>query len=192
MNKQQQAISLLVFFCIASLLLRVHLFLAVIPYAISEWMQEKSLTKFKVFLGTSIWLLFLPNSPYMITDIAHLHNSKSTMIWYDLFMIFCFAGTGLLLAIISMHSVYEIIKKHWTLKIANLFIIVSSFLCGFGIYLGRFLRLNSWYVFTKPLQTLNECVSSFKNEKTWYITLGFGSLLWTLLTVYKTFNYKEK
>ncbi|WP_299160844.1 DUF1361 domain-containing protein [uncultured Tenacibaculum sp.] len=199
LNKTQKSILLIVLFCAILQLIRVqytqslffsfllwNLFLACIPYIVSEVMKKRPLTKTKIIIGTSFWLLFLPNAPYMITDFIHLHHSKSTMIWYDLFMIFCYANTGLLLSIVSMHTIYKIIQKNWTLTIANYFIIGVVFLCGFGIYLGRFLRFNSWDIFTTPLQTLKQSLTSFTNQNAWFVSIGFGSLLWIMFSLYKT------
>lgn len=205
LTKKQKAIGLLVLFCMVTQLLRVqltqslffsfllwNLFLAIIPYILSERMKKKNLTKTKIIFHTSIWLLFLPNAPYIITDFIHLHHLKSTLIWYDLFMIFCFANTGLLLAIISIYDIHKIIQKKWTQTIANRFIIAVTFLCGFGIYLGRFLRFNSWDLFTAPLQTLKQSFASFSDQKTWFVSFGFGSLLWLLFSVYKALHIIEE
>ena len=201
MNTKQRAISLLILFCIVLFLIRSfytqsiflgfllwNIVLATIPYIASEYLQKVNLSKIKTSSIICIWLLFLPNSPYIITDFIHLHNSESTLIWYDLFMVFSFAFTGLLLAIISMYDIYLIIQQKWSLKTANLSIIIISFLCGYGIYLGRFLRLNSWYIFTKPVNTLQQIATSLLNQQAWYISLGFGALLYLIFYVFKTFQ----
>ncbi len=204
MTKQQQAIGILSIFCVLTITIRLlvtkstdytfllwNLFLAIIPYILSEWMRKTKLTKIKTMFLSSLWLLFLPNSPYIITDLIHLHKSTSTVIWLDLLMIFSFAFTGLSIAIISMYDMHKIIQKLWTNTLANCVIILITFLCGYGIYLGRFLRLNSWDIFTVPLQTFKKSILSFSNELAWLVTLGFGSLLWTLFFAYKTLNQSD-
>lgn len=201
MKQQQQAIALLILFCVVTLLIRVqltqslffsfllwNLFLAMIPYIISEWIQTSENSKIKVILVTSVWLLFLPNAPYLVTDFIHLHHLKSTLVWYDLCMLFSFAATGILLAVISMHTIYNTITKIYTEKIAYNFIIVSSFLSGFGIYLGRFLRLNSWHIFTNTKETFLLIFTSLTKEATWYVSIGFGVFLTLLFYVYMTFK----
>ena len=103
MTKQQKGIGSLILFSVVTYLLRVqltqsfffgfllwNLFLAVIPYTISEVLKIKPLKKATITLSLLIWLLFLPNAPYLITDFIHLHYLKSTLIWYDLFMLFSF------------------------------------------------------------------------------------------------------
>lgn len=205
LNKSQNAVGLLVLFCITLQLLRVqytqslffsfllwNLLLAVIPYIISEIIKKYQPQKVKFYFLLLVWLLFLPNAPYIITDFVHLHHSKSTMLWYDLFMIFCFANTGLLLAIFSINDIYKIIKKDWGVKIANQLIIAISILCGFGIYLGRFLRFNSWDFFTNPFSVLQKSIFSLHNSTTWFITIGFASLLWILLFAFQSLDTKVK
>lgn len=199
MTQQQKAIGILTLFCTLTIFLRVYitqsyhftfllwnLFLAMIPFLLSEWMKKKSLSKTIVILLTSIWLLFLPNVPYIVTDFIHLH--KTNNIWFDLVMIFSFAFTGIVIAIVSMLDIYKIVQKKWTTILANIFMFLITFLCGFGIYLGRFLRLNSWDVFTIPSQTFKKTILLFKNEHVWFVSLGFGSLLWIFFYAYKTLN----
>lgn len=197
-TKQQQSIGNLIVFTVVTLLLRAlltqslffgfllwNMFLAVIPYLISEFVKTKSLTKTKLLIYAGLWLLFLPNAPYMITDFIHLHHLKSTLVWYDLFMLFCFAFTGLLIAIISINDFYNIILNNYTQKIGNNFIALVSLLCGFGIYLGRFLRLNSWEIFTNPFNIFQQIINAITLQETWFITIGFGSLIAIIFSVYK-------
>jgi uncharacterized membrane protein len=164
-----------------------NLFLAFIPYGISTKLKTiniDNISKIKLVFLLFIWLLFLPNAPYIITDFIHLHHSKSTLVWLDIFLIFTYASTGLLIAIISLNDIYRIIKIKWNLKYANYFSFVVTFLCGFGIYLGRFLRLNSWDVFTAPITVLKKSFFSFYDSKTWLITFGFGSFIYLIFRVF--------
>lgn len=201
LNKTQNALGLLAIFCVTLLLLRAqytqslffsflvwNLFLAIIPYIISEGIKRYQPKRLKLYALIFVWLLFLPNSPYIITDFVHLHHSKSTMLWYDLFMIFSFANTGLLFAIISMNDVYKIVKDKFSYKVASKFIVAVTILCGFGIYLGRFLRFNSWDFFTNPFLVLQKSLMSLTNTTMWFVTVGFASLLWILLSVFQNFK----
>ena len=199
LNKTQKNISILIIFCLFLLAIRMkitnsiffgfliwNLFLALVPYIISTKLKKFNLqntSKIKLSSIIFIWLIFLPNAPYIITDFIHLHHSKSTLIWLDIFMLFSFASTGLLLAIISLNDIFKLIKQKWNSKIAHIFIIASTFLCGFGIYLGRFLRFNSWDLFTKPIHIIKTSFLSFYDLKTWFITFGFGFFLYILHTI---------
>lgn len=205
LNKSQNSLGLLAIFCVTLLLLRVqytqslffsflvwNLFLAIIPYGISEGIKKYQPKKLKLYCSIFVWLLFLPNSPYLITDFVHLHHSKSTMLWYDLFMIFCFANTGLLFAVISMNDIYKVVKTNFNTKTATKFIGSVSILCGFGVYLGRFLRFNSWDFFTNPFLVLQKSLLSITNSTTWFVTIGFASLLWILLFAFQSLDTKLK
>ena len=204
-KQQQQAVGALVLLSVVTYLLRVQLtqslffgfllwniFLAIIPYLISELLKIKPLKKSITLFGLFIWLLFLPNAPYLITDFIHLHHLKSTLIWYDLFMLFTFSFTGIVIALISIHDVYVIISKLYSEKIANLSIIFISLLSGFGIYLGRFLRLNSWELFTNPSKILQQITNSLTENKAWNVTLGIGVFLMILFYSYSTFFTLEE
>ncbi|WP_051605630.1 DUF1361 domain-containing protein [Polaribacter sp. Hel_I_88] len=186
---------ILVLFCIFLWLIRIsitkslffgfliwNLFLAIIPYCISTIVKDKmqQSSKLKLVLTLLIWLLFLPNAPYIITDFIHLHHIKANIIWLDIFILFAFSSTGLLFAILSLTDVYNIIKKRWNLQNAKYFLISATFLCGFGIYLGRFLRFNSWDVLTSPLTIVKKSFLSINDPKTWFITISFGSFLYLL------------
>lgn len=199
-SSQKSLIFLLISFCIILWMIRVkltqslfmgfllwNLFLAYIPYCISLILmkQAKNLSKFKLILTLFIWLLFLPNAPYIVTDFIHLHPSQGNLIWLDIFILFTFSSTGIILAITSLTTVYKITSQHWNTKFANYFSISVTFLCGFGIYLGRFLRLNSWDVFTNPILVLKQSILSIKDPKNWFITFSFGSFLYLSFLLYK-------
>lgn len=184
---------LLISFCIFLWMIRIkltnslffgfliwNLFLAYVPYVISLLIKNKmkNSSKYKLIVLLFIWLLFWPNAPYIITDFIHLHHVKANIIWLDIFILFAFSTTGLLLAILSLFDIYKIIKQKWNLKFANYFSISATFLCGFGIYLGRFLRFNSWDIFTSPFIVLKKSILSINDPKSWFITISFGSFLY--------------
>lgn len=191
---------LLIFFCLFLWTIRIkltnslffgfliwNLFLAYIPYLISSIIKKRmqNSSKFMLILILFVWLLFLPNAPYIITDFIHLHHTKANLVWLDIFILFAFSSTGLLLAILSLSDIYKIIQQKWNLQYANYFSISATFLCGFGIYLGRFLRFNSWDVFTNPLTVLKKSALSINDPKTWFITISFGSFLYLLFLLFK-------
>jgi len=165
-----------------------NLFLAYIPYFISSIIKEKmqNSSTFKLIIALFVWLIFLPNAPYIITDFIHLHHAKANLVWLDIFILFAFSSTGILLSILSLTDVYKLIKQKWNLQYANYFSISATFLCGFGIYLGRFLRFNSWDVFTNPLLILKKSFLSINDPKTWFITISFGSFLYLLFSLFKS------
>lgn len=97
-----------------------------------------------------LWLLFLPNAPYILTDILHLTRASDAPAWYDLALLLSCSGTGLLLGYLSLLDVQEIVARSFSPIFGWIFAVVSLVLSGFAIYLGRFLRWNSWDVLVTP------------------------------------------
>ncbi|WP_422161007.1 DUF1361 domain-containing protein [Polaribacter sp.] len=128
---------------------------------------------------------FFAKCTYIITDFIHLNHTKVSIIWLDIFILFSFSFTGFLLAIQSLSDIYKIIQLKWNLKYATYFSISATFLCGFGIYLGRFLRFNSWDFFTSPLIVLKKSFLSINDPKTWFITISFGSFIYIVFLLVK-------
>src|SRR5688572_16462248 len=73
-----------------------NLFLAWIPFAISQHIKNVT-ARWKVFLLIGLWLLFLPNAPYIITDFLHLKLRPPAPYWYDILLLFSASLNGLLL-----------------------------------------------------------------------------------------------
>ncbi len=160
-----------------------NLFLAGIPYAITQVFKMNSKlrsSKIMSFLGFGFWLLFLPNSPYIITDLVHLQPDYSNLMWLDIFLIFVFAFNGLLLGLLSIMDMYSLISERYGERIAKYTIFQTCLLSGYGIYLGRFLRFNSWDITTKPKTLLLEIVHSAYDPMAWLMTFAFGGFLWIL------------
>ncbi len=104
------------------------------------------------FLGfAGAWLLFFPNAPYIFTDIIHLNTTYYSHFWIDLVLVLLCALTGLVLGFVSLFLMQTVVKRLFGSAASWLFIAGVAALTGFGIYLGRFLRFNSWDVLFKPL-----------------------------------------
>ncbi len=164
-----------------------NLFLAILPLCISKLIRYNTkVQNTPLFLAVLfvLWILFLPNSPYLITDFIHLETGIST-IWIDLFMFFVFALNGVLLGTLSMIDMFHYITKKHTQKAANYTILTVCFLSGFGIFIGRFLRFNSWDIIARPkvlFYCLYKCLFLYE---AWLWTLGFGSFMWISFLVLK-------
>jgi uncharacterized membrane protein len=130
-----------------------NLLLAWVPYCISL-VLERSSRRFNSGILTCLllvsWLLFFPNAPYILTDFLHLRNRAPIPYWYDLMLLASFAWTGLILGLLSLYEVQLFLRKRIGNWLSWLSAVAAIFLCGFGIYLGRFLRWNSWDVLTQP------------------------------------------
>lgn len=103
------------------------------------------------FYGLAVaWLLFFPNAPYIFTDLIHLPNSFYPHFWIDLTLILLCAVTGLVLGFVSLYLMQSVVARMFGRVASWFFVATAAGLCSFGIYLGRFLRLNSWDVFLRP------------------------------------------
>lgn len=159
-----------------------NLFLAFIPWFLSTYaIIYKSTNKYFLAILIFTWLLFFPNSPYILTDLFHLRNNKSAPIWFDLMLILSFAWNGLLYGFISLMDIEKIISSYINKKWINLMSISFLFLGAFGIYLGRFLRWNSWDIFQNPFGLYNDIADRFLNPidhpRTWGMTIIMGLVL---------------
>jgi len=96
------------------------------------------------------WLLFLPNAPYIFTDLVHLTQRFHPHFWVDLSLVLICALTGLVLGFLSLYLMQSIVRRLYGQLMSWLFIAGAAGLSSFGIYLGRFLRFNSWDVLVRP------------------------------------------
>jgi uncharacterized membrane protein len=97
-----------------------------------------------------VWLAFFPNAPYLLTDFIHLHESTSTPLWYDALMLAAFAWAGLMVGFASLYLMQAIWERAVGPGLAWLAVIGSLALASFGVYIGRFLRFNSWDGLVRP------------------------------------------
>jgi uncharacterized membrane protein len=111
---------------------------------------NKKLTSTLFVVGGIIWILFLPNAPYLVTDIIHLGRNYSAPHLYDTFLVFTSAWVGLLLGLYSLSHIDKIIRLKYSEKTASIILAFIILVISFGMYLGRFLRFNSWDVVSNP------------------------------------------
>lgn len=161
-----------------------NMFLAVIPFGVSSVTRVLFQTKpSKAILasGFFFWLLFFPNAPYILTDLFHLRRYQGVPFWYDLLLILSFGCTGLMLGYASLVDFHTMISKAYNKFIGNIFVISSLLLSGFGIYLGRFERWNSWDIVSNPKglakDILKPVLYPTQNLRVWYITIAFALFL---------------
>lgn len=160
-----------------------NIILAIVPYAITMYLKTRSFSKFSMVFWFGVWLLFLPNAPYIITDLLHLKVSSTSMLWLDVLVILSFALTGLLLFYLTLRDMTKIVGDYYPKLNMKWLTPVIFFLCAFGVYLGRFLRYNSWEIISNPLNLLSDIfemiVYPSQNMQVWIFTIGFGLFIWT-------------
>jgi uncharacterized membrane protein len=133
-----------------------------------------------------LWLLFLPNSPYLITDLIHLDHLPNYLLWYDATTIFVNALTALGMGFYATYIFQNISNHIFSKKITWFLVISSQILSGFGVYLGRFLRFNSWDLFFSP-KSLLKAIDYVVHDKLAYKSTLVFSLV--LVFLYLAFYY---
>jgi uncharacterized membrane protein len=194
-----------------------NLFLAYIPYALSTWLTarysipdgrwpEVSATRsplarrrgpqILLIVLSLMWLVFIPNTFYILTDLYHLtdHGRTSRIPeWYDLVLILSFAWNGLLLGVLSVRHMEKLFMPRATVLAGWLFVYPIMMLNALGVYTGRYLRYNSWDIISDPLQLLADIldmiIHPLRNHPAWTMILCFSILL-TL--IYRMFRGSSK
>ncbi|WP_170110583.1 DUF1361 domain-containing protein [Flavilitoribacter nigricans] len=157
-----------------------NLFLAWVPYGISLLIRPEQPRWWRyILLGA--WLPFFPNAPYIITDLLHLQERLPVPLWYDMLTIFSFAWTGLIFGYLSLIRIQKHCFDQWGPVMSNLITAGVWLLAGLGIYIGRFLRWNSWDVLTSPRALVADLGSIFADPAVHWPAIGSGLLLSVLL-----------
>lgn len=99
---------------------------------------------------STLWIVFLPNSFYMISDFVHLEDVKRVNILFDTLMFTSFIYTGVALGFTSLYLIHVQLRRRLSALEANVFIAFTLLLSSAAIYVGRDLRWNSWDVLTNP------------------------------------------
>ncbi len=160
-----------------------NLFLAFIPFGLSTMLGLSARRlKARVLLPVGlVWLLFFPNAPYILTDLFHLERRAGVPYWYDLALILSCAWNGLMLAYASLTDMQALVARRLGWWVSWGFVTVAMLLSSFGIYLGRYLRFNSWDIITNPLtlfyDILNRVLHPTSHSGTWGVTLLYGVFL---------------
>lgn len=167
-------------FQLAYLFLFWNSFLALIPYACSQFMLQSS-NKIYTSILLILGILFLPNALYLISDFEHLVERPPIPFFFDILLMFFAAFFGLLLNVFALQNMHDYLKKYFKNNTANFIIGAIILLSGFGVYLGRYLRWNSWDIFVQPQVLLSDCVHRFvqpwQYTFTWSVSLGYAFIL---------------
>lgn len=97
-----------------------------------------------------LWLMFLPNASYLVTDGAHWQPGKGMPVWWDLIYLCALAWTGLCLTYGSVAGLHEWVARRGGARAGWAFALAALALATAGVYVGRFWRWNSWEVATRP------------------------------------------
>jgi uncharacterized membrane protein len=169
-----------------------NLFLAWIPFILAYFAYMLSWRRILIYLVIPafafLWLIFFPNAPYILTDLQHLsQGSNAVPLWYDVIMLVWFSWTGMLMGVVSLYLMQEIIKRNFGRLMAWTFVLIVAGLTNVGVYIGRFVRINSWDILQNPAGVAND-LWSWLSDPSWR-SVGFIALytlffLFVYLTLY--------
>lgn len=169
-----------------------NLFLAWIPFVLAylgymlSWQRQRMYFVIPVF--AFLWLIFFPNAPYILTDLQHLGQYQASVpLWYDVILLIWFSWTGMLLGIVSLSLMQDIIRRQISRAAGWIFVVIVSGLTGVGLYLGRFVRLNSWDVLRNPGQiasSLPDWLEDPSRRSVGFILLYTLFFIFVYLTMY--------
>ena len=162
-----------------------NLLLAWVPLGLA-YLLHKNLKKFRwqhwSNIGlTFLWLGFLPNSFYLISDLIHLHDSGEVGYLFDVVMFMVLILAGMCSGYISMLIVHHNLLKRWRHKISHGIIALTILATSFAIYLGRSLRWNTWDVLVNPFGILFDISERFVRPSTSDELLGITILFFMLI-----------
>jgi uncharacterized membrane protein len=141
----------------------------------------------------ALWLLFFPNAAYLVTDFVHLRPKAPIPLWFDIGLLAVFAWSGCFLAVASLRTMQTLVAAYLGRVVSWLFVAAVFGLNGLGIYLGRFLRWNSWDLFLNPHGVLSDALTivahPIENRQATGVICMFGALL---LVCYVMFRSMER
>lgn len=171
--------------------LPLNIALALIPLLLA--VRLRYLLKTRTWVGvlplavTFLWLIFLPNSFYILTDFVHLTEVPRVDIVQDIVMLTQFSFTGLAFGFVGLYIVHREMLKRTNGHLAAFLVAVILLLSSFAIYLGRELRWNSWDVFVQPLalgaDIAQYVLNPFADLQMIATTLSFFAMLGSMYVV---------
>jgi uncharacterized membrane protein len=156
-----------------------NLLLAAIPAVLALVLQRFANAP-RVMFGSLLllWLLFLPNAPYIVTDVIHLSTPRRTVLWMDVLIVGGAALAGLLLTFASTRwALVALARRLRRPVIPRTAYIAVAFVGALGVYFGRFARWNSWDVVTRPGALAEDFLKRIATTDPWVFTAIFGSCL---------------
>lgn len=135
-----------------------NLFLAWIPFILAYFAHSISWRRAWLFVALPfiafLWLIFFPNAPYMLTDLQDLaRGTTGAPLWYDVIIVGWCSWTGTMLGVVSLYLMQDIVLRRFGRTIGWFFVFAISAASSFGMYIGRFVRLNSWDILQNPAET---------------------------------------
>jgi uncharacterized membrane protein len=157
-----------------------NLFLAGVPWTAGAALDVLRRRAATIALAV-VWVCFFPNAPYMVTDLLHLEPKAPVPHWFDSLMLFAFAWAGCVAGFSSLSAMHRLVARRTNEIVGWCFVAAVAGLSGFGIYLGRFRRWNSWDVIADPGRLLSDIahrfLDPFSHGRTFAVTFAFAAFI---------------
>ncbi len=162
----------------------VPLFLA---WALVNLLRRLRWSDWRVVGLTALWVVFLPNSFYTASDLVHLGAISEVGLLYDIALFSLFIFNGFALGYTSLFLVHRELATRFKPRIVLGIIGGVLLLCSFAIYLGRYLRWNTWDLVFNPTGLLidvsDRIINPAAHGTTFEVTAVFFVLLATIYYV---------
>jgi uncharacterized membrane protein len=140
--------------------LLVNLVLAWVPLGLvlplQRCLRRKPWSSWEAMSLSILWLIFLPNTFYMISDFIHLADVNTQQLLYNAVMFTSIIYIGVLLGFSSLYIVHQELAKRFSFRTTIAAVTLALLACSFAIYIGRDLRWNTWDIVTDPAGVLFE------------------------------------
>lgn len=153
------------------------------------FVRRSGVVRSLLLAGTGLlWLFFYPNAAYLLTDLLHVFREyrfdprqrfwEDIGFWHYLLPMLLAALLGLLIAGASLYSVHRLVSRSLGTLAGWAFAAAVLLLSSFGIYMGRFIRWNSWDIVSNPLM-LAQDLHQLLGDPAWvrHLLLFGGGLL---------------
>jgi len=174
--------------------LAFNLFLAWLPMIFAWWLtvrlRIKKIPGWKEAILGILWLGFLPNSFYLVTDLIHLQSSGEVSLLYDTALITSFVLNGLLLGYLSLYFVQRALTRLTSERFAFIFAQICILLSAFAIYLGRYLRWNTWDIILNPLGLAFDISDRIINPGSYQLTFVVTGVFFVMLGAFYAVIYR--
>lgn len=165
-----------------------NLLLAWVPLALALLVYDRhrrGAGGLSLALPLALWLLFLPNAPYLVTDFMLLRDIQDMPVWFDVALLTTFGWTGLMLGFVSVYLVQTVARRLAGRAAGWISAIGALAISGVGIYLGRYLRWNSWDLLVQPAAVLGDAAGRLGSPQ----LIGMSLVMSAFLIVAYTMLY---
>jgi uncharacterized membrane protein len=160
-------------------------------YLFLRFLRVKSIVV-KLIFGL-LWLLFLPNTAYLFTDLGHIpyqwnHTASASgriSLFVQYLLMELFAVLIFLYSCLPFEKIVDRVNVFRKKKVLSL--MLFNFLVAYGMVLGRFQHINSWLLFTHPLNVVKSAINIFVSFDLLRLTILFGILCSFVYFLFRSF-----